>query len=157
MYFVMKLWLAFKLFIFTEKSHIGTWRIYIFDSCDWLSNCLFLQRSHTVASFSISLAVLWLAFKLFIFTEKSHTKACLPVFIPVVIGFQIVYFYREVTQDIINEYKEGMLWLAFKLFIFTEKSHITQKFINQCICCDWLSNCLFLQRSHTLKMRKQMF
>ena len=46
-------------------------------SCDWLSNCLFLQRSHT-----------WL--KLDMLLNQ------------VVIGFQIVYFYREVTQLIIK-------------------------------------------------------
>ncbi len=43
------------------------------EGCDWLSNCLFLQRSHT---------------------SKREFK----VLTDVVIGFQIVYFYREVTQ-----------------------------------------------------------
>ncbi len=92
--------------------------------CDWLSNCLFLQRSHTNKK---------------IFFDKSN----------VVIGFQIVYFYREVTH--INPIFKWhcKLWLAFKLFIFTEKSHNSKLQEESNECCDWLSNCLFLQRSHT--------
>ena len=68
--------------------------------CDWLSNCLFLQRSHTLQA-----------------RDRMTIK--------VVIGFQIVYFYREVTHKNFD--------------------------INTLYGCDWLSNCLFLQRSHTSK------
>ena len=118
------LWLAFKLFIFTEKSHSKNWKSWSINSCDWLSNCLFLQRSHTQLLLTLQL--------------KS-----------VVIGFQIVYFYREVTHYESVKTKNKLLWLAFKLFIFTEKSHKTHGLLKGHISCDWLSNCLFLQRSHT--------
>ena len=56
---------------------LGMLRVFL--SCDWLSNCLFLQR--------------------------SHTRSAKPDISPaVVIGFQIVYFYREVTHDPIVEF-----------------------------------------------------
>ena len=194
------MWLAFKLFIFTEKSHRITSTVIIESCCDWLSNCLFLQRSHTSDAEPKPWGVLWLAFKLFIFTEKSHTYLIVSPLDQVVIGFQIVYFYREVTHatsgqiagltlwlafklfiftekshkrkiyvdynlvvigfQIVYFYREVTqplkykmyvmrLWLAFKLFIFTEKSHIISATEAYLTGCDWLSNCLFLQRSHT--------
>ena len=52
--------------------------------CDWLSNCLFLQRSHTIGAL-----------------YKQNAS--------VVIGFQIVYFYREVTHYKTSANNKAML------------------------------------------------
>ena len=98
----------------------------------------------------VCVRLLWLAFKLFIFTEKSHNYVVATDTHYVVIGFQIVYFYREVTHVDNKVSSTFWLWLAFKLFIFTEKSHIMPYDMMASTSCDWLSNCLFLQRSHTL-------
>jgi hypothetical protein len=85
--------LAFKIVIFTDRSHKIDVSQEAYDRCDWLSKLLFLRIGHTFNYVvDISHSCDWLSKLLFLRIGHTGEKEK-EIEVKVVIGFQNCYFY----------------------------------------------------------------
>ena len=194
------LWFAFKLYLYRVLSHHGCWLILRYWRCDLLSNCIFIEFYHIekvsgrfiipvvicfqIVSLSSSItsdpllntsrAVLWFAFKLYLYRVLSHRLIpketsgtscdllsncifiefyhiwidCEDCYKEVVICFQIVSLSSSITSMNWTVTPPGKLWFAFKLYLYRVLSHRWDQPYNPAEGCDLLSNCIFIEFYH---------
>ena len=138
------LWIAFKLYFY-----IGLWQLWVTNSvfpnsCELLSNCIFISVFDNWSRLAWLPISLWIAFKLYFYIglwqrggdmtiaiascELLSNCIFISVFdnyrckyleqLPVVNCFQIVFLYRSLTTCKCLWPVKRRLWIAFKLYFY---------------------------------------
>jgi len=112
--------MAFKLYLYQGlwQPSFNNYKLLI--CCEWLSNCIFIR----------------------VFDNCSHHWATNRA---VVNGFQIVSLSGSLTTSAKHDILTLMLWMAFKLYLYQGLWQPEDKTKGQYICCEWLSNCIFIR------------
>ena len=117
------MWFAFKLYLYRVLSHRETNNPPGLVSCDLLSNCIFIEFYHIC----------------------TIAKDCSNI---VVICFQIVSLSSSITSKMKTYTDQQLLWFAFKLYLYRVLSHHNWRELAALVCCDLLSNCIFIEFYH---------
>ena len=124
-----KLWFAFRLYLWLIDSQLVAVSSDLSVCCDLLSDCIFDLLIHSVN------------------VKKGKGKR-------VVICFQIVSLTYWFTALAILENLEGMLWFAFRLYLWlidSQPEHYQTKIWPR---CDLLSDCIFDLLIHSTAIRR---
>ena len=121
----MLLWFAFKLYLYQVLSHPVHKNTIRPGGCDLLSNCIFIKFYHIRSVCNVSIR-------------------------RVVICFQIVSLSSSITSSAVVLCVRTKLWFAFKLYLYQVLSHRRRWLLHRSMCCDLLSNCIFIKFYHII-------
>ena len=137
---VGKLWIAFKL----VSLQLQTQRVYSKCSQKSVVNCfqisIFAVANTTIAFFSFSYSMLWIAFKLVSLQLQTQRVKLRGGLFRVVNCFQISIFAVANTTTETKQPDECQLWIAFKLVSLQLQTQLGMCILPSLPCCELLSN-----------------
>ena len=134
---LVKLWIAFRLYLWPTEHNYGGKRSMARFSCELLSDCIFDLLSTTTQNFIVFYLLLWIAFRLYLWPTEHNVKCVKFSFVNVVNCFQIVSL-TYWAQPRPTESANGVqLWIAFRLYLWPTEHN----FASSCSSAGRVVNC----------------